>query len=138
MGTSSPPETPRPANWYVATLALLVGLPFCYLGTRGLLAYFQGAREAPDDPIAGGIGLIGGSWMILMATRLMFRRERKHQLFNQTELLVASVLALVLGIGVVTEGNIGMHRELLFPAVGVAGLALWWKRRSSRAASPAA
>jgi hypothetical protein len=139
MVTSSTPTTRRYTDWYVAAMALLVGLPFTYLGAKGLLAYFRGVREAPADPLAGSIGLLGGVWMLLMAARLLRRRDRRESLFGQTELFWASLLAIILGVSAMIDGDIGMHREFLFPVPGLGGLVLWWIRRGrSRLAPPAA
>src|SRR3989449_6128925 len=55
----------------VQTCALPISGLFAYFGIGGAIAYLHGSRAAPADPVACGIGIVGGVWFGFLGLRLI-------------------------------------------------------------------
>jgi hypothetical protein len=114
----------------VALIALAMGALFLYWGGHGLIGLSAGIREASTEPWVCLLGLVGGSWMLLMAVRL-FRGPGPHRrtLLSHAELLV---LSLVVVTGSLWTISVASRQGIAFLGIGLAGLAAWWAVRPSR------
>jgi len=118
---------------------LTVGVLGLYAGIRGFIAFYNGSHEAPADPVACTIGLVGGAWLVWIGIRLCAGSAAQHHLISQPLLLLLSIGCL--GGAVWMWRLFGQTNEALperlkvvviFGGAGILGLILLWRRAGSR------
>jgi hypothetical protein len=135
LGAFTTAFSQRFAELFVGLIALGVGTLFFYSGARGLLGYATGVRAPWTEPWVCLLGLVAGTWMLLMSIRL-FRGPGPHRnmLLSETELAVLSLGVTAGSLWTMTFAP--PKQALAFLVVGLAGLGRWWVLRRSRRASP--
>jgi len=119
---------PRISEIYLGTIALALGVFFLFWSVRGLLAFAAGSKAESANPLIGAVGLLGGTWMLLMSWRLLRGSKHRDQLFSRPALLILSLDALA---GSLWALSIGFARALGFLAIAGLGLARWWSLRDA-------
>ncbi len=117
-------------------LVLLAAAGFLgYFGIKGAIAYIHGSRAGPSDPLACGIGILGGLGGGYLSLRLLTGWHAERALIPNAFLLCAG-LGAVAGSVWFLSLTAALHDSLwsaLGPAMatgaaGVAAVVLWWRR----------
>ena len=128
-------EAPRWIEIPVGLLVLAVAGLFAYFGIGGAIAYLHGSRAAPADPVACGIGIVGGVWFGFLGLRLITGWHEDRPLLPNAFLFCAALGAIGGAVWfAIIAGQ--LHKPMqeqrqyieLFGLTGAAGLVLWWRR----------
>jgi hypothetical protein len=132
-------EPSRPRHLALGFFLVIVGALGVYAGLRGLIAYYDGSRAAPADPIACTIGIVGGGWALWIGLRLCTGRAVGRPLLSPPLLLITSVGCLAAAVwwwhlfGQTSEPLLRRVEAFGAPAgIGILGLVLLWRRVRAR------
>jgi hypothetical protein len=129
----------RPRQLALGSFLAIVGALGLYAGVRGLIAFQNGSRAAPADPVACTIGIVGGGWALWIGLRLCKGSAVHRPLLSQSLLLVTSLGCLVAAVwwwwlfGQTHESLLQRLEGFGVPAgIGILELVLLWRRVRGR------